>query len=109
MSDDGASEGWAAAGWLGNGQSWPIGLLRPEAPPWAVYGIALARNLAGLMAERGWSVVQLAERARVGADDIESVLAGSRRVSTQVIAEIEVASGRRICPTVDDLDRARRS
>lgn len=102
--DHGYRQRGAIQQWLDEGQIWPGGHLRPEAPAWVSTILALSRNLAAALAQRGWTVADLAERAEIDESEVAALLAGDS-VALDVLVLIEAAIGD-IYPTGSDVDPA---
>lgn len=70
---------------------WPAGDLAADAPPGAHLGQALAKSLAGAMAQRGLGVRELARLAQASHPTVKAVLDGTRLPATHTVLLLELA------------------
>jgi hypothetical protein len=70
----------SAPTWLDDGERWPDGQLRAEAPPWAVHAMAVARNLWAVLVEHRLYPGEVAAAANVVASaNVVSELPADKR------------------------------
>lgn len=106
MSDDSANDDVSASSWLDDGESWPGGRLRADAPVWARHALAMARNVWALHAERMCHPGDLAATAAVPVDHVNALLGGDGKVPTFTVAQLEAATGSTLWPTPQEMAQA---